>query len=148
MSRIAVGKTQLFSCANTSTPSRDERSRSRKEIKLFQNKGGRRRRTIFKKADELRECGARVYLLVEMNNLHYTYNSELSSSWPPSPGKIVGAPFPTRFVYAYLTRIPGKVLPTACSVRPWHLSERYGKGKCDSPSPGRCDGLRMPGIWL
>ncbi len=58
-------------------------------IKKLQNKSNKRRRTVFRKINELQLCGARVYLLVEMHQKRYIYNSEEPNLWPPPLDKIV-----------------------------------------------------------
>ncbi|TLD07967.1 hypothetical protein PspLS_12148 [Pyricularia sp. CBS 133598] len=56
----------------------------KKSTSLFQNKIRKRRKTIFRKLEELRLCGARIYIVIEQNNKYFTYDSEKTESWPPS----------------------------------------------------------------
>ncbi|KAK3332650.1 hypothetical protein B0T19DRAFT_416180 [Cercophora scortea] len=79
--------------------------RSPKEMRRLQCKVNKRRKTVFRKADELWKCGARIYLLVEVNNKRYIYNSEKSRLWPPSPEEIEMESYPLPIYYE-----PGSLL--------------------------------------
>ncbi|KAK3377661.1 hypothetical protein B0H63DRAFT_221754 [Podospora didyma] len=67
------------------------------KLKQLRNKRNKRRQTLFRKGDELRMCGARIYLLVEMNNKRYIYNS--GPGWPPAPEKIMKESYPLPIQY-------------------------------------------------
>lgn len=50
----------------------------------------RRRQTLFKKADELRnECGAEIYIVIFKHGRYFTYTSTQNPMWPPSKDEIV-----------------------------------------------------------
>ncbi|KAM7210726.1 hypothetical protein V8F06_013888, partial [Rhypophila decipiens] len=70
----------------------------KKKARLLQAKARKRRRTMLKKADELRQCHARVYLVMEMNGRFYEYKSESTAQWPPSTSAIDKSyPLPMRY---------------------------------------------------
>ncbi|KAM7204412.1 hypothetical protein V8F33_001714 [Rhypophila sp. PSN 637] len=72
---------------------------TRNKAKLLNNRSRKRRITLFKKVDELRECGAHVYLFVEMNNRRYTYSSETSRHFPPTLEQIENESYPLAIQY-------------------------------------------------
>ena len=88
-------------------------SESRKEARRLREQSSNRRKTIFRKIDELQKCGAHVYLLVEMGNKRYVYNSESSGSWPPPHEKIVSKLPSTLFFPQAL----GQLTEGGCSSR-------------------------------
>ncbi|TLD14940.1 hypothetical protein PspLS_10903 [Pyricularia sp. CBS 133598] len=64
---------------------------------LLQNKIRKRRNTIFRKLEDLRLCGARIYFVIEQNNRYFTFNSG-ETNWPPSPRTIeMSYPLPKEY---------------------------------------------------
>ncbi|KAK0631624.1 hypothetical protein B0T14DRAFT_416145 [Immersiella caudata] len=72
---------------------------SAKRARRLREQSRNRRKTIFRKADELRKCNARVYLLVEMGKRCYIYNSERQSRWPPPHESILEERYPLPIEY-------------------------------------------------
>lgn len=56
---------------------------------LRRNLRTKRCKTLINKGDQLCGLGARVYMVIEVNDRYHVYASESSESWPPTEASLV-----------------------------------------------------------
>lgn len=93
-SKLAIPR--FTSMLSTHAPSAAEILSSRRERHRDLTQFSRRRRTVFKKVDDLhRDCQADVFLMVRREGKVYAYISKEDADWPPSEECLVSGPHST-----------------------------------------------------